>query len=139
VGWYDAVTEAPCAWQVATDEVLRCLPTTLISRDTVVADPETGGYARPWAIGNASCPPSFVVGNSQKPGASGSRFECGPQLTVVYAVDEASPTLCEYQAPDGSCTESTSPGADAPEGAMFYSVGAEQDPTMFVAAELAAP
>ena len=123
-GLFDAQVGEACAFSVAADGQLRCLPQTFSSGSHYVLRTQEWGSYRG---GNAGCAPNFI--NAPLPSSS---FSCEPARFEIHAVEGTTEQVCLSTAVPGTCSSWLSLSEEAPADAGLYVAGDVVDPTEFV-------
>lgn len=127
IGIFDDELGIACSFRTAADGVLRCLPTTDVSR--VHLDAATGESVPVQPISEA-CAPAFLVDE-----AVGSSLDCEPPMWNVFAPGELRDEICVGISGD-TCTTTQAPGEDAPPNSGYLFLGDAVEPSVFVSGEL---
>ncbi len=123
-GWHDFELDVPCAFRVATDDRVRCLPAT-------------GESYAPWpsVFADADCTQPALVHTAEcgPPGPYHLVSQSGCQVrSAVHQLARVADTTTFYaKDPEGTCGE-----YELSDGGALYRLGDALAPTMFVAAEV---
>ena len=129
-GIFDTELGIPCAFRVAADKVLRCLPTT--DAKGLHFDAATGDAIPVRAVTEA-CMPSYLVDHD-----AATNLDCEARGWVVFEPGEFRTEVCSGIS-GGSCISTSGPDGDAPPGSGYLFLGDPVDPATFVAGDITTP